>query len=143
MDYFKPISNRKLASTGSANKIVSDPMSNLIAELLHAVTKTHMIHLKITSYSAHKALNSFYDELSEYVDSVAEQYQGVTGKLLEYPTMEVAPINSLEEALEYLQTLYSKINAYQQNCMYSEISNTLDEIKSLINSTVYKLNFLK
>jgi DNA-binding ferritin-like protein len=117
-------------------------MGALIAELLHGATKTHMTHLKTTSFSAHMALNDFYDELPDLVDSVAEQYQGVTEKLLDYPRIEVVPITTPENAIEYLRKLHTAITNYQKECMYSEIINELDVIKSLIDKTKYKLIFL-
>lgn len=118
-------------------------MAGLIAELLHATTKTHMAHLKSKSYAAHMALGEFYETLPDMVDNVAEQYQGVTGSLLEFPTVTVTPINTTEEAIAYLGELYTMIAKYQETCMYSEIINELDVIKSCIDKAKYKLIFLK
>lgn len=118
-------------------------MGALIAELLHGATKTHMTHLKTTSFSAHMALNDFYDALPDLVDAVAEQYQGATEELLDYPTVEVVPISTPENAIEYLRKLHGAITRVQDTCEYSEIINELDVIKSLIDSTKYKLIFLK
>jgi DNA-binding ferritin-like protein len=118
-------------------------MGALIAELLHGATKTHMAHLKTTSFSAHMALNEFYDALPDLVDAVAEQYQGATEELLDYPTVEVVPISTPENAIEYLRKLHGAITRVQDTCEYSEIINELDVIKSLIDSTKYKLIFLK
>ena len=118
-------------------------MSELITEMLHGATKTHMTHFKTTSYSAHTALGAFYDALPDMVDSIAEQYQGVTEQLLDYADVTVSPIETPEEAIAYLTLLYSKVCRAQDKCSYSEIINELDLIKSLINSTKYKLLFLK
>jgi DNA-binding ferritin-like protein len=118
-------------------------MKDLITELLHSSTKIHLAHLKTTSYAAHKAMNEFYDEINDLTDSLAEQFQGRTEMLLDYPTMTVTPICSPEEAIDYMRTLYNSVENAQRNCSYSEIVNELDNIKSLINKTKYKLIFLK
>ena len=127
----------------SQNNSGVNQMGELVSELLSAATKLHMAHLKTTSYASHMALGEFYDELPDMVDGIAEQYQGVTETLLNYSIKTVDPINTPEEAVAYLRKLYTMIDKYQSNCMYSEIINELDVIKSAINSTKYKLIFLK
>lgn len=137
-----PSFNRKLKETPKGDPVDSG-LRDLIVELLHAATKTHFIHLKTTSFAAHKALNEFYDQVVEHADSLAEQYQGITETLLDYPIVNVSPINTVEEAIDYMKLLYVRINQVQGTCHYSEIVNELDNVKSLINSTKYKLIFLK
>jgi DNA-binding ferritin-like protein len=127
---------RSLAGTSGSG------MSHLIAVLLHAATKTHMAHLKTSSYAAHMALGGFYEALPGLVDAVAEQYQGVTEKLLDYPVVSVDPINTPEGAIEHLRSLHKMVGEVQATCPYSEIVNELDVIKSCIDSAKYKLIFL-
>ena len=70
--------------------------------------------------------------------------RGVTEKLLVYPdSVEIPTMKTADEGVEYLRKLYSMCEEVQEYCGYSEIINTIDEIKSLINSTKYKLIFLK
>jgi DNA-binding ferritin-like protein len=117
----------------------------LVVELMEASTKLHVLHLRVTgagSYAAHKTLNELYDALPGHADTIAESYQGATGKILEYPEVTVKPIKTVADAITYLQGLYSKIAAVQKECEFSEIVNDLDTIKSTINSGVYKLKFL-
>lgn len=125
----------------------SEMMGAFIFELMNGRTKTHIAHLSVSGpggYAAHMALNGFYDEVGDFIDSLAEQYQGVTEKLLVYPTSAELPrMTTAEEGVEYLRKLYSMCEEIQEYCGYSEIINTIDEIKSLINSTKYKLIFLK
>ena len=132
---------RKLAgasnSDGSAAAMIA-----LLAEMLHGATKTHMTHLKTESYAAHMALGEFYDALPDLADGIAEQYRGVTEKLLDFPSITVTPINTVEDAVNYLRGLHMKVTQVQDTCSYSEIINELDMVKSQINSTKYKLLFL-
>ena len=118
----------------------------LAQDLLNSVTSIHKIHLKVTglgSFAAHKALNEFYDEIGDHADSVVEQFQGAEEKLLEMPNTAPVELNSVEETIDYLRKLKDKTAALQSIMPHSEIVNQLDEVKSLIDSTKYKLLFLK
>lgn len=130
-----------LKRTGmSAHKAVAD----LVYEMLHSSTKTHIAHLMTTSYAAHKTLGDFYDEILDFADALAEQYQGHVEMILEYPdSMEIPMLKTPEDAVKYLRQLYDKVSQVQGMMTCSSIINTMDEIKSLINSTKYKLIFLK
>lgn len=131
-------------ATGNAMKQMTAAITALTFELLNGVTKIHIAHLKTNSYSAHIAMGAFYDEVGDLADSIAEQWQGISEKLLEYPTScELPTCNTPEECVKYLRSLYDMCDKVQDNCEHSEILNTIDEVKSLINSTKYKLIFLK
>lgn len=131
-------------ATGNAMKQMTAAITALTFELLNGVTKIHIAHLKTNSYSAHIAMGDFYDGVGEFADSIAEQWQGITEKLLEYPTSAQLPTCSTpEECVKYLRGLYDMCSKVQDTCEHSEIVNTIDEVKSLINSTKYKLIFLK
>jgi hypothetical protein len=55
-----------------------------------------------------------------------------------YPTT----LSSVDEAVQYLRDLSGKVDTLQKMMPFSEIVNQLDEVKSLIDSTKYKLLFL-
>lgn len=121
-------------------------MGKLVADFLESVTVVHKAHLKVTgegSYAAHKAMNSFYDEIGDLADGIAESYQGLTEKLLEIGTGETQKFSTAKDCVKYLNGLYSKVDAMQAVCNYSEINNDLDNVKTLINETKYKLIFLR
>jgi DNA-binding ferritin-like protein len=121
-------------------------MGKLVADFLEAVTVVHKAHLKITgdgSFAAHTAMGAFYDEIGDLADGIAEAYQGLTEKLLEIGTGEVKTFTTAKDCVKYLNELYAKVDAAQAACAYSEINNELDNVKTLINSTKYKLIFLK
>lgn len=119
----------------------------LVSELMNASVSTHKLHLKITgpgSYAAHTALASFYEGLPGMVDSIAEGFQGARETLLDCSS-EKSPksLYSVEDCVNYMRELYTMVNELQTAMPYSEIVNDLDLIKSLINSTKYKLLFLQ
>ena len=134
------------ASTQQAPRASKGDMATLISEFLEAVTSVHKAHLKITgpgSYAAHTAMGAFYDEIGDLADGIAESYQGLTESLLDIPQIQPTVCTSAGDCVNYLNSLYEKVHNAQAACVYSEINNDLDNVKSLINSTKYKLIFLK
>jgi len=134
------------ASSSSEPKAGKSDMGILVSEFLESVTSVHKAHLKITgpgSYAAHTAMGTFYDEIGDLADSIAESYQGATEMLLDIPATQQASFTSAAECVNFLNSLYQKVDAAQKVCPYSEINNELDNVKTLINSTKYKLIFLK
>ena len=124
------------------------PCTETAAMLAHAqalTTSLHQLHLKITgpgSFAAHKALNEFYDGMPDLVDAVAEQYQGAREKLLDFPAVSPYKCGSVQEAISHIKELYAHVDQLQKIMPFSEVVNQLDEMKSLIASTKYKLMFL-
>jgi DNA-binding ferritin-like protein len=124
------------------------PCTETAAMLAHAqalTTSMHQLHLKITgpgSFSAHKALNEFYDGMPDLVDAVAEQYQGAREKLLDFPAVSPYKCGSVQEAISHMKELYTEVNELQKIMPFSEVVNQLDEVKSLIASTNYNLMLL-
>lgn len=138
---------KRLASTPAKTGGIESTTAHLVTELMNAAVSAHKLHLKVTgtgSYAAHKALNELYDELPELADTVAEGFQGASETLLNC-SMEKAPkvLNSVEECVNYLRELYTMVTQVQGAMPYSEVVNDLDNVKSLLNSTKYKLLFLK
>lgn len=121
-------------------------VATFVLELLNGSTKTHITHLLVNgtgSYAAHKALGEFYDEVIEHADSIAEQFQGATETLLSFTdTISIPIITTKDQAISYLRDLHANTTALQSIMPYSEIVNELDSLKSLIDSTKYKLIFL-
>lgn len=127
-----------------------ESIPNLVVELMDAALKFHILHLTVTgtgSYAAHKTLNDLYEALPDHADTIAEGFQGATGEIPKYPANmppEVcAPaMSSIKDAITYIDKLHSKVTRIQEQCMFSEIINDLDNIKSSLNSAKYKLKFL-
>lgn len=114
---------------------------SFVLTLLHAATNAHLLHLKSRSYAEHMALGTFYQELPDLVDALAESIQGLTGELLEYPADYYQPADT---AIQELEDLQEYVREERKNIPQdSEIQNATDNIAELINSTLYKLRFLK
>ena len=115
----------------------------LLITLLNAATIGHVLHLRSHSYSEHKALEKFYTGMPDLVDGVIEAWQGRHGMLIDYPDQEVE-ISGNRDALEYV--MFLKVLLEEERYVLgeeSEIQNLVDDIAQLIDSTIYKLTFLK
>jgi hypothetical protein len=117
--------------------------ADFILNLFHCVTNTHILHLSSRSYSEHKALGHFYEGLDALADSLAEAYQGKYG----IPTYTAKYDNAIPTgALAYLEGISTYVTEARRQDGFpqdSELQNITDEIQALINSTIYKLRYLK
>lgn len=115
-------------------------VQEFVLSLLNSVTSAHILHLQSRSYSEHKALETYYTEIGDLVDDYVEAYQGKYGIIEGYDTrFWTAP-----PALEYMILLSDYVaEARQELAQDSELQNITDEIAQLIDSTIYKLRFLK
>lgn len=120
-------------------------IAEFIGTLLHSATITHFMHLQAEgegSFAKHMALGTYYDEIVDLVDGLAEAIQGCYEELIEpYPNMFA---NVSGEALDYMRMLKEYVAENRQNMPeLSNIQNEIDSIATLIDSTIYKLKFLK
>ena len=142
----EPAKPQPTPSAGVGGSSLDTMTAACATELMNAATSFHRLHLKVKgegSYSAHKALNDFYDGLHGHADTLVEGYQGVAEKLLSYTDMPIRTLDTVADGVAYLRDLYNTINKLQGMMPYSEIVNNLDLVKDAINSTKYKLLFLK
>lgn len=111
----------------------------LILELFHSSTNAHIQHLRTRSYAAHKALGEYYESVLDKADSLAEAYQGRYG-LIEFPNL---PFKMESDSVMMLKGLRRYIDDNRMAMVQdSELQNLLDEVVALIDSTLYKLEFL-
>jgi len=111
----------------------------LVALCFEARTKVHQAHLMTTSYAQHKALNEFYDGIIDLADAYAESYQGRFGIIQEYPKCNIAT----KCGIETIKIVRDWIDGNRQSCgTQSELQNEIDNIVTLCNGTLYKLENL-
>ena len=118
-------------------------MGEFILTLLHAATNTHILHLRSKSFAEHSALGEFYQALPDLVDAVVEATQGRTGELIDYPVQYYAPASTGLEELQQLKDYVDEERRKKGIPQDTEIQNLIDEIADQIDSTLYKLTFLK
>ena len=109
--------------------------------LFHSATNTHLLHLQSRSYSHHQALGAYYDGVVDLIDSLIEAYQGKNQTIVEYPNIYMPPAS---DALTELKSISAYVQANRGVVgSDTELQNISDEIQALIDSTIYKLTFLK
>ena len=90
--------------------------------------------INTTSYGKHKALNTYYNELLELFDDLAETSFGSIGR-----QDIIVPEARLEDIDSHLQSLKIYIEGTRNIFIGSHLQNIIDEIVSLINHTIYLL----
>ena len=142
----EPAKPEPTPDTGVGGSSLDTMTAACATEMMNAAISFHRLHLQVKgdgSYAAHKALGNFYEGLHDQADTLIEGYQGVAEKLLNYTNMPIRTLDTTADAVGYLRDLYNTINKLQGMMPYSEIVNNLDLVKDSINSTKYKLLFLK
>lgn len=115
-------------------------MALFLSTLLHSGTNAHFFHWATNSYSQHKALGQFYEEVIDLVDDLAEAYFGVYGQIKEFPNTYHTPV----EPVAYLESLQKFIKEARPDLpKETELIQLVDNIADLVDTTVYKLKFLK
>jgi hypothetical protein len=115
-------------------------MEEIIGLLFYARTVTHIEHLKTKSYSKHVALNTFYDEIIDLADKLAEAYQGDRGLLGSIPQYAKIPDYAIDVFLEKQLDTIEELR--KQDNYRSALQNIIDEVVDLYLSTLYKLRNL-
>ena len=118
----------------------------MIEELVQRVFSTrdqaHLAHWATKSYSEHKALNSFYSDVLDSLDSIVENHQGFKGLLkpIKLKTCET-PSNIVDILKEDVKWLNTNRKAIANNI--ASIENLVDELTSVYTKAIYKLVNLK
>ena len=120
---------------------MNEDLALFASTLLHSATNTHFFHWSTNSFSEHKALNEYYDGIVEATDELVEAYMGIYGQIKNFPDSYHKPTST---PLEYLKKLQAFVKEARTNLPQdSEIVQLIDNIAQLIDTTIYKLQFLK
>jgi len=116
--------------------------SQFVGQLFLGRNVAHSVHLNTRSYSKHKALGHFYEDVIELADKFAEAYQGRHGLI---GPIAIPASKKTTNITEFLQEQLADIEKGRYDvCERSDtpIQNIIDEIVGLYLSTIYKLRFL-
>jgi NifB/MoaA-like Fe-S oxidoreductase len=98
------------------------------------------MHLSTSSFSEHQALGAYYDEIVDLTDRFAEAYMGKYEQIKEFPS----EFHSAKNPGKYFEGLKDFVKECREDLPQdTELQNIVDEIADLVNSTLYKLRFLK
>lgn len=109
--------------------------------MLDSSVQAHRDHFKTKSYSAHKALNEFYDDAPDLVDSIIEAYAGVHEKV----TPGKSVLSTAGDPVKYFEELKSFVEESRDEFISeddTEIRSEIDSFLTLIDHTLYKLKEL-
>lgn len=118
-------------------------IGQLIAILFLSRELAHREHLRTKSYSQHMALNTFYDEVIDRADAIAEAYQGRYGIIDKIPLLDNDIAGSIDMVLEKQLDAVEKLRYTAVEKSDTTIQNLIDEAVALYLSTLYKLRNLK
>jgi hypothetical protein len=121
----------------------NDDFCDMVCRLLHSQTQVHILHLQTTSYSEHKTLQKYYEGIDGLVDGIVESYQGKYGIIKNYKTFKIEQYKNGKKTISYFERLLDIIEENRDSVDDSYIQNQIDTVQELINSTIYKLRFLK
>lgn len=116
--------------------------ADFIGSLFLARDVTHSVHLNTRSFSKHKALQKFYDNIIDLADALAEQYQGEYGLIGPISLMSAKKTTNIIEFLEdqLIDLQKARYVAFEKDD--TAIQNEVDNIVKLYRTTLYKLRFL-
>lgn len=117
--------------------------TEMMSLLLHSKTQAHTFHLQCKSYAEHMALNNYYDSIDGLTDALVESYQGKYSILKGYKNYPIEDYKDTTSTINYLKDLCDKVCDLRTCCKDSYIQSQIDLVCELINSTLYKLRFLK
>jgi hypothetical protein len=119
----------------------SSGMEEMASALMASQTQVHIFHLQTKSYAEHKALQGYYEDVDDLMDSLIEAYQGQFGIIESYQSMPISKYESKEQVISYFEDLMSLIEKNREG-LPSHLQNIVDTIVELITSTLYKVKFL-
>ncbi len=116
----------------------------LISMLLHSKTQAHVFHLQTNSFAEHMALAGYYGEIDDLVDGLVESYQGKYGIIKNYESFKVDSYKDNSQLQAYFKTLDKEVTKLRVDTdKDTYLANQVDTVVELIQSTLYKLTFLK
>ena len=116
--------------------------ADFVGTLFLARDVAHSVHLNTRSYSKHKALRHFYNNIVDLADKFAEAYQGRHGLIGPITLMSAKKTGNI---VEFLEDSLSEVERMRYDVCKKDdtpLQNVIDEIVGQYLSTLYKLKFL-
>jgi DNA-binding ferritin-like protein len=116
--------------------------ADFIGTLFLARDVAHSVHLNTRSYSKHKALQKFYENIIDRADDFAEAYQGRHGLM---GAISLSSAKKTANVVEFLEGQLKEIESNRYKICDKEDSTMqqlIDNIIELYLTTLYKLKFL-
>lgn len=119
-------------------------IEKLIGTLFLSREVSHREHLKTSSYAHHIALNEFYDNILDVIDTLVENYQGRHGIIEDIPILTNERSSSnIAKLLEYHMNMVCKMRYTAIDKDDAALQSIMDEVERVYLRTIYKLKQLK
>lgn len=114
-------------------------MSKFVSLLMHTRTQAHEFHLQTRSYAIHKALEDYYTAIVPLLDAYTEAYQGKYGIIKRYYNFPVVKGASKRTVVQYFRLVREEVLKYRTGLRDTYLQAGVDDVLTLVNSTLYKL----
>jgi hypothetical protein len=121
----------------------NEDFCEMVCNILHSRNQAHVFHLQTQSFAEHRALNNYYDGVVDLFDGIIESYQGKYGIIKNFKTFKIEQYKNCKKTISYFEKLLDIIDENRESIEDTYIQNQIDTVQELINSTIYKLKFLK
>jgi hypothetical protein len=121
----------------------NESFCEMVCNILHSRNQAHVFHLQTKSFAEHKALNKYIDGVVDLFDGIVESYQGKYGIIKTFKSFKIEQYKNGKKTISYFERLLDVIEENRDSVDDSYIQNQIDTVQELINSTIYKLRFLK
>lgn len=121
----------------------NEDFCEMVCNILHSRNQAHVFHLQTQSFAEHKALKNYYNGVIDLFDGIIESYQGKYGIIKNFKTFKIEQYKNGKKTISYFEKLLDIIDENRESVEDSYIQNQIDTVQELINSTIYKLKFLK
>ena len=115
-------------------------VEQFIQKLYEVRVQSQHLHQNTKSYAEHKALDGFYNGISDLLDSFIENYFGKYRRINQAFSLSIVPYSE-DFSYSYLTEFQNilKEDARIEIKNDTELNNILDEILELTNKTLYLL----
>ena len=145
METYDPNNMRDVIDAVSSTEMQPDDyLIKFVENSLFLESQSHHWHLQCELYSTHEELNDFYQELPQYVDDFIEGLMSERGPI--FSTGSSFVFQSLDVVTDVLEDYVQQCNTIHELMSEEEdygSVNKLEDIISLVDSTLYKLKVLK
>ena len=119
-------------------------MEQLASLFFHSRTQAHVFHLGVKgpgSFAAHKALETYYDEIVGLIDGLVESYQGKYGLIKFAAVSGIDNDCSIKNIISYFEKLCTALEKLRKDSKLQDswIQNEIDNVAKLLYETKYKL----
>lgn len=111
-----------------------------ISTLLDSKEQSIIWHNQTSSFSEHKALDYFQEEIAEKYDDLVESVSGIYGRQRNYSVATLQNYTGNAQLVAYFKGLYDYVQKERKN-IYQEtwVQNQVDEIAQLVAKMLYLL----